>query len=106
MVPPAISIQSVSAVLSGSRLGTRAAHHRNSPDELSWRILCVIQYVAHRPMSTDQFPALRLELRRGCLILAVLAQLRVEHYGYTLKRELFSRGMVIDEVCPRKASAC
>ncbi len=48
-------------------------------------------------MSTDQFPALRLELRRGCLVLAVLAQLRVEHYGYTLKRELLARGMDIDE---------
>ena len=48
-------------------------------------------------MTTDQFPALRLELRRGCLVLAVLAQLRVEHYGYTLKRELLARGMDIDE---------
>jgi PadR family transcriptional regulator, regulatory protein PadR len=48
-------------------------------------------------MTTDQFPALRLELRRGCLVLAVLAQLRVEHYGYTLKHELQARGMDIDE---------
>ncbi len=48
-------------------------------------------------MTADQFPALRLELRRGCLVLAVLAQLRVEHYGYTLKHELVARGMDIDE---------
>jgi PadR family transcriptional regulator, regulatory protein PadR len=45
----------------------------------------------------DQFDSLRLELRRGCLVVAVLAQLRVEHYGYTLKKELSDRGMAIDE---------
>ena len=48
-------------------------------------------------MSSDQFPSLRLELRRGCLVMAVLAQLRSEHYGYTLKKELAERGMDIDE---------
>lgn len=41
--------------------------------------------------------SLRLELRRGCLVMAVLAQLRSEHYGYTLKKELAGRGMDIDE---------
>jgi PadR family transcriptional regulator PadR len=40
---------------------------------------------------------LRLELRRGCLILAVLAQLRTERYGYTLRKALEERGMAIDE---------
>lgn len=29
--------------------------------------------------------------------MAVLAQLRTEHYGYTLKKELADRGMDIDE---------
>jgi PadR family transcriptional regulator, regulatory protein PadR len=48
-------------------------------------------------MGSDQFDALRLELRRGCLVMAVLAQLRVEHYGYTLKNELAERGLNIDE---------
>jgi len=48
-------------------------------------------------MSTAQFDTLRLELRRGCLVLAVLGQLRTEHYGYTLKKELNDRGMDIDE---------
>ena len=48
-------------------------------------------------MSTAQFDTLRLELRRGCLVLAVLAQLRTEHYCYTLKKELNDRGMEIDE---------
>ena len=48
-------------------------------------------------MGSDQFDALRLELRRGCLVMAVLAQLRIEHYGYTLKNELAERGLNIDE---------
>jgi PadR family transcriptional regulator PadR len=40
---------------------------------------------------------LRLELRRGCLILAVLSELRAERYGYTLRKGLSDRGMEIDE---------
>jgi PadR family transcriptional regulator PadR len=40
---------------------------------------------------------LRLELRRGCLVLAALAELRNEQYGYTLRKGLSDRGMVIDE---------
>ena len=48
-------------------------------------------------MGSDHFDSLRLELRRGCLVMAVLAQLRAEHYGYTLKKELADRGMDIDE---------
>jgi PadR family transcriptional regulator PadR len=40
---------------------------------------------------------LRLELRRGCLVLAVLAQLRREHYGYTLRKSLEESGLEIDE---------
>jgi PadR family transcriptional regulator, regulatory protein PadR len=43
------------------------------------------------------FENLRMELRRGCLTLAVLAQLRREHYGYTLRKELAERGLEIDE---------
>jgi len=45
----------------------------------------------------NQFENLRLELRRGCLTLAVLAQLREEHYGYTLRKDLDERGLEIDE---------
>jgi PadR family transcriptional regulator, regulatory protein PadR len=40
---------------------------------------------------------LRLELRRGCLILAVLAELRSERYGYTLRKALAERGLEIEE---------
>jgi PadR family transcriptional regulator PadR len=48
-------------------------------------------------MDTDLFETLRLELRRGCLVVAVLAQLRAEHYGYTLRKALAVRGLDIDE---------
>jgi PadR family transcriptional regulator PadR len=48
-------------------------------------------------MDADLFEHLRLELRRGCLILAVLVQLRAEHYGYTLRKALADQGLEIDE---------
>jgi PadR family transcriptional regulator, regulatory protein PadR len=40
---------------------------------------------------------LKMELRRGCLIVAVLAQLRTEQYGYTLRKALAADGLAIDE---------
>ena len=48
-------------------------------------------------MDPTLFDSLRLELRRGCLTLAVLAQLRAEHYGYTLRKALADLGLDIDE---------
>ena len=48
-------------------------------------------------MDTELFENLRLELRRGCLILAVLAELREEAYGYELRKALSDRGLAIDE---------
>lgn len=45
----------------------------------------------------DLFENLRLELRRGYLILAVLAALRSEQYGYTLRKSLADSGLEIDE---------
>ena len=45
----------------------------------------------------ELFENLRLELRRGCLVLAVLAALHGERYGYTLRRELAEHGMEMDE---------
>ena len=47
--------------------------------------------------SSELLENLRLELRRGCLILAVLAALRTEQYGYTLRKVLAEPGMAIDE---------
>src|SRR3954454_23371600 len=49
------------------------------------------------PQPDSIFENLRLELRRGCLTLAVLGQLRQEHYGYTLRKSLAERGLAIDE---------
>ncbi len=48
-------------------------------------------------LTDNLFENLRLELRRGCLTMAVLAQLRQEHYGYTLRKALADLGLVIDE---------
>ena len=48
-------------------------------------------------LDLDLFENLKLELRRGCLIVAVLAQLRQEHYGYTLRTALDDLGLAIDE---------
>jgi PadR family transcriptional regulator PadR len=47
--------------------------------------------------SSEVFENLRMELRRGCLIVAVLAQLRCEQYGYTLRKALADDGLAIDE---------
>jgi PadR family transcriptional regulator, regulatory protein PadR len=46
---------------------------------------------------SEFFENLRLELRRGCLVLAVLAALRSEQYGYTLRKALADEGIEIDE---------
>jgi len=62
------------------------------------RILCVTHYVTNGiQMNPDLFENLRLELRRGSLVLAVLARLRTEQYGYTLRKALAEQGMPIDE---------
>jgi len=47
--------------------------------------------------NSELFENLRLELRRGCLVLAVLTALRSEQYGYTLRKALAEHGMAIDE---------
>src|SRR5581483_7229953 len=48
-------------------------------------------------MNADVFENLRLELRRGCLTLAVMVELRTERYGYTLRKALADQGLAIDE---------
>jgi PadR family transcriptional regulator PadR len=47
--------------------------------------------------NSELFDNLRLELRRGCLVVAVLAQLRTELYGYALRKSLTDQGLAIDE---------
>ncbi|HEY3800626.1 MAG TPA: PadR family transcriptional regulator [Caulobacteraceae bacterium] len=49
------------------------------------------------PLDDDTYEKLRLELRRGSLVLAVLAALKAERYGYTLRKELADAGLAIDE---------
>ena len=61
-----------------------------------------IVYVTHCMKNSTQvdvelFENLKLELRRGCLVVAVLAQLKVEHYGYTLRKALEDQGLAMDE---------
>jgi PadR family transcriptional regulator PadR len=48
-------------------------------------------------LDLNLFENLRLELRRGCLAVAVLAELRTEQYGYTLRKALTEDGLDIDE---------
>jgi len=45
----------------------------------------------------ELFENLKLELRRGCLVVAVLGQLRKEQYGYMLRKALADDGLEIDE---------
>jgi PadR family transcriptional regulator PadR len=47
--------------------------------------------------SDDLYESLRLELRRGSLTLGVLARLREERYGYTLRQALAADGLQMDE---------
>lgn len=61
-------------------------------------IVCVTHCMKNSTkLDVDLFENLKLELRRGCLIVAVLAQLRQEHYGYTLRKALDDLGLAIDE---------
>ena len=53
--------------------------------------------MANGTASSDVLENLKGELRRGCLIVAVLAQLRAEQYGYTLRKALADDGLAIDE---------
>lgn len=46
---------------------------------------------------TDLFESLKLELRRGSLILAVMARLKTEQYGYSLRVALAGDGLEMEE---------
>lgn len=47
--------------------------------------------------SSDVLENLKQELRRGSLVLAVLASLRTEYHGYALGKALRETGLEIDE---------
>ncbi|MFN7533628.1 MAG: PadR family transcriptional regulator [Brevundimonas sp.] len=62
--------------------------------------LCVTHYARRgrvSGVSDELFESLRLELRRGSLSLAVLARLRVERYGYSLRTALAGDGVEMEE---------
>ena len=74
------------------------------------RIDSLIQYAAYTVCHTlcdvrtgrvtidvELFESMRLELRRGSLVLAVLACLRTERYGYTLRQALAADGLEMEE---------
>ena len=48
-------------------------------------------------VDAEQFESMRLELRRGSLVLAVLACLRAEQYGYSLRQALAVDGLEMEE---------
>ena len=48
-------------------------------------------------MSDSRANKLRLELRRGVLIMSVLASSKTPQYGYSLKKRLNEAGIEIDE---------
>lgn len=48
-------------------------------------------------MTQIQKDKMRLELRRGVLVLAVLSSLKEPHYGYSLRQQLQDAGVDIDE---------
>ncbi len=45
----------------------------------------------------DLYESLRMELRRGSLTVGVLARLREERYGYTLRQALAEDGLEMEE---------
>src|SRR5580765_881397 len=51
----------------------------------------------NQPPDPGLYDNLRLEVRRGSLTVAVLAALRVEQYGYTLRRMLEDKGLLVEE---------
>jgi PadR family transcriptional regulator, regulatory protein PadR len=61
-------------------------------------IVCIAYYMTNGTQGGPEIlENLKMELRRGCLIVAVLAQLRTEQYGYTLRKALADDGLSIDE---------
>ena len=48
-------------------------------------------------LATDRLDQLRMELRRGTVVLAVLAALREEQYGYALRKRLGSSAINVEE---------
>lgn len=48
-------------------------------------------------MDSERLDKLKMELRRGALVLAVLQATENEHYGYSLRKHMLVKGLDIDE---------
>lgn len=57
---------------------------------------CIVYYMAHRDTQSTAKAGTQ-ELRRGAIVLAILAQLRTEHYGYSLREKLAAGGLAVNE---------
>lgn len=64
---------------------------------MSYSMRRTVVHAQYMTLDASIFDNLRSELRRGSLIIAVLAQLRTEQYGYTLRKALSEHGMEIEE---------
>src|ERR1700751_5243157 len=69
------------------------ANRKNFQKGLTIYTVCGTVYVVHymtngRQTGVELFETLKLELRRGCLVVAFLAQLRKEQHGSTLRKAL------------------
>ena len=62
-----------------------------------WHSYVMHSIVLTLKKQTMDFSRQRQEMRRGSLVLAVLAVLRVEHYGYSLRKEFHEMGLDIEE---------
>ena len=49
------------------------------------------------PESENHLDNLRLELRRGIVVLAVLSQMDTARYGYSLIQQLAAQGLEVEE---------
>jgi len=64
---------------------------------VTYTVLQIPCFTRDNSVDSATFDNLRLELRRGCLVVAVLAALRTEQYGYTLRKLLAEQGLNVDE---------
>ena len=64
---------------------------------VAYSVWCTLYEMQYMETEGDLYESLRAELRRGSLGLAVLARLRVERYGYTLRQALAEDGLDMEE---------
>src|SRR6202451_3029427 len=84
--------------LSESPLNLKKSLKKSLTIYTMWYTVYVTYYMANGTAGGPEIlENLKMELRRGCLIVAVLGQLRSEQYGYTPRKALADDGLAIDE---------